>query len=219
MMRDWFPCDKRHHRTGSVSWWFVIYLFWFLFYYLFWNSPDLLEWTLFSLDCNSHSNFFLSIFTRRNVSRKPNNIAEKRLFPSRSFAFFFVNQQFEQASSHSNLHTVHLFLPFLGKRIIILCVGAIYLHSLSSFFFFLPISFKTKITFQHFCVTNQLPHLLPHFAGNFSFVFIQIEKGAPKKTQDFWTFDSTDFAKVIQISSLFLCFSSIYFPLAFLIGK
>jgi len=31
MMRDWFPCDKRHHRTGSVSWWFVIYLFWFLF--------------------------------------------------------------------------------------------------------------------------------------------------------------------------------------------
>ena len=89
----------------------------------------------------------------------------------------------------------------------------------SSFFFFLPISFKTKITLQRFCVTNQLPHLLPHFAGNFSFVFIQIEKGAPKKTQDFWTFDSTDFAKVIQISSLFLCFSSIYFPLAFLIGK
>jgi len=55
----------------------------------------------------------------------------------------------------------------------------------SSFFFFLPISFKTKITFSVFCVTNQLPHLLPHFAGNFSFVFIQIEKGAPKKTQDF----------------------------------
>lgn len=113
------------------------------------------------------------------------------------------------------------FCLFLAKGslyyVLVLFICILFLRS--SFFFFLPISFKTKITFSVFCVTNQLPHLLPHFAGNFSFVFIQIEKGAPKKTQDFWTFDSTDFAKVIQISSLFLCFSSIYFPLAFLIGK
>ena len=165
MMRDWFPCDKRHHRTGSVSWWFVIYLFWFLFYYffwfLFWNSPDLLEWTLFSLDCNSHSNFFLSIFTRRNLSRKKNNIAVKWLFPSRSFAFFFVNQQFEQAPSHSKFTSFCLFLA-KGSLYYVLVLFICILFLRSSFFV-LRSSFFVLLLFAHFLQNqNNLQRFLCH---------------------------------------------------------
>jgi len=95
--RQWWEIDFPATRgiteldlfLGDLSFIYFDFFFYYFFLFLFWNSPDLLEWTIFSLDCNSHSNFFLSIFTRRNVSRKPNNIAEKRLFPSRSFAFFF----------------------------------------------------------------------------------------------------------------------------------